>query len=278
MQFHSNILLLSSCRHIELFLAAFVLCLLELFISLLAFSQIPRYMEQCVVTPSTLSSCSLFLFHLSVPISSQHPFYSAFTQVVFLRIDSSIFSVTNRKGGFFGAITHQYSLLSFHSSFTFFPFSNPLPIICPISLFWFSSALVLLFPSDVGFLDSCWHLVVVPFLPFLPARLRWKTGALVEVLLWLLAEAVSQGAPSACLSCLSVPGPWPLTPTPLASQSCCQFTGHMCQASSPYLRPRSCLGVTVPATARAPWKRGCRQLFSSPERHRGRLDKKKWWK
>ncbi|KAJ4935347.1 hypothetical protein JOQ06_016883, partial [Pogonophryne albipinna] len=42
--------------------------------------------------------------------------------------------------------------------------------------------------------------------------------------------------------------PWPPTSTPLSPQSCCQFAGHMCQASSPYLRRRPYLGVTVPAT------------------------------
>lgn len=140
MQFHFNFLLslLSPRCHIELFLAAFLLCLLELFISLLAFSQIPRYMQQCVVTHNTLSSCSLLLSHLSVPISSPHPFYSAFTQVVCLRIYSSFLSVTNRKGVSLELLAHQNSLLSFHSSLTFFiPFSNPLSLICPISLLGF---------------------------------------------------------------------------------------------------------------------------------------------
>lgn len=141
MQFQFNLLLslLSPCCHIELFLAAFLLCLLELFISLLAFSQIPRCMPQCVVTHNTLSSCSLLLSHLSVPISSPHPFYSAFTQVVFLRIYSRFLSVTNRKRvSLEGFLAHQYSLLSFHNPLIFFlPFSNPLSIICPISLLGF---------------------------------------------------------------------------------------------------------------------------------------------
>lgn len=42
---------------------------------------------------------------------------------------------------------------------------------------------------------------------------RWKTGGLVEVLLWSLSPAVSQGAPSACLSSPSAPTP-PKTPRP----------------------------------------------------------------
>lgn len=165
-------------------------------------------------------------------------------------------SVTNVQRRSLELLAHQYGPISFYSPFTFYSpflhFSNLLSIICPIPLLGSPLPQCLSSPSDVGFLDSCWHLALVPFLPFLPARLHWMTGALVKVLLWLLAPALSQGAPSACLSSLSVPGPWPPTPTPLSSQSCCQFAGHMCQASSPYLRPRPCLGVTVPATVRAP--------------------------
>lgn len=198
--FHFNLCLslLSPHRHIEVFLASF---LSLLFISPLAISQTPRYVWQCVVTHGALSSCSLLPSHLSVPISSQHPFCSAFTQIVFLRTFSSFLSATNRKGVFFGAASPPVWFVSFHSPLTFF---LPLSIICPVSLLGFP-----LPSSYVGRLDSCWHLAAVPFLPSLPARLRWMTGALVEVLLWLLARAVSQGAPSACLSSLSVPGPWP---------------------------------------------------------------------
>lgn len=52
------------------------------------------------------------------------------------------------------------------------------------------------------------------FVPSLPAQLRCMTGALVKVLLWLLAQAISQGGPSACLSSLSVPGFLTQTPLP----------------------------------------------------------------
>lgn len=76
---------------------------------------------------------------------------------------------------------------------------------------------------------------------------------------------------------LSVPGPWPSTPTPLASATKLLSvpSPHVWGPCALYLRPRLCLGVTVPVTDRAPWKRGCRPLFSCPERHGGRLDRKK---
>lgn len=97
--FHFNLCssLLSPHRHIEVFLASF---LSLLFISPLAISQTPRYVWQCVLTHGALSSCSLLPSHLSVPISSQHPFCSAFTQIVFLRTFSSFLSATNRKRSF----------------------------------------------------------------------------------------------------------------------------------------------------------------------------------
>lgn len=60
--------------------------------------------------------------------------------------------------------------------------------------------------------------------------------------------------------------PHSLNPPSIASQSCCHFTGHMCQAPIPYLILRSCQCVTSPETVRASWKRGCRQLFRSPEK------------
>lgn len=102
--------------------------------------------------------------------------------------------------------------------FILLPFSSlQHSIICSLCLFGFPQHACSSSPSATGFLDSHWHLAVVPFLTFLPARLHWMTGALVEVLLWLLAQAFSQGAPLACLSSPSVPGPWPPTPTPLAS-------------------------------------------------------------
>lgn len=86
----------------------------------------------------------------------------------------------------------------------FLLYFDPLSIICPVpfSLSKSSSS-----ASNIGFPDFCWHLTAVLFLPLLPTRHHRMTGALVEVLLWLLALAVSQGAPSACLSFLSVPGP-----------------------------------------------------------------------
>lgn len=66
----------------------------------------------------------------------------------------------------------------------------------------------------MGLLDFSWHPV---FLPSLRARLSWMTGSLVEVLLWLLAQTISQGAPSPRLSSSSVPTPRhpPRPPTPL---------------------------------------------------------------
>lgn len=86
----------------------------------------------------------------------------------------------------------------------FLLYFNLLSIICPLPFSLsesFSSA------ADVEFPDFCWHQTAVLFLPLPPTGLHRMTGALVEVLLWLLALAVSQGAPSACLSFLSVPGP-----------------------------------------------------------------------
>lgn len=74
-------------------------------------------------------------------------------------------------------------LLSFHPhllSPLFQPTVHHLPSL-PFSL---SSTQSSSSPSDLGFLDFCWHLAAVPFLPFLPARLHRMTGALVEVLLW----------------------------------------------------------------------------------------------
>lgn len=85
-------------------------------------------------------------------------------------------------------------------------------------------------------------------------------------------RAVSQGAPSACLS--SSKCPWPLAlnihPSCLHHKAAVSSQATYVRPGALYLRPRLCLGVTVPATDRVPWKRGCRPLFSSPERHGGR--------
>lgn len=238
-----------------------------MFISLLAFSQIPWYMQQYVVTHITLSCCSLLLSHLSASIYSQHLFYSVFFP---LRMYFSILSVTNITGVSLELLAPQFNLLSINSSCHLLsPFLRP--SVHHLSNSPFNSLLTLCpsSTSDVGFFDSCWHLTVVPFLLFPPAWLHWMTRALVKVLLWFVGPGrFSRGSFSLSLfsEC-----PWPPTSTPLSPQSCCQFASHMCQASSPYLRPRPCLGVTVPATVRAPWKRGFRQSFRSPERHGRRL-------
>lgn len=159
-------------------------------------------MQQCVVTHNTLSSSSL----LSPACScSSHLLclYTAWLPHSFFHMPLSAVSSPPIKSAFL---------------FILLPFSSlQHSIICSLCLFGFPQHACSSSPSATGFLDSHWHLAVVPFLTFLPARLHWMTGALVEVLLWLLAQAFSQGAPLACLSSPSVPGPWPPTPTPLAS-------------------------------------------------------------
>lgn len=137
---------------------------------------------------------------------------------------------------------------------------------------WPSSSL-----SGMGVLDFSWHPMI---LPSLKARLHWMTGSLVEVLLWL-AQPVSQGAPSPCLSSSSVPTPQHphSPPTPLQCLTMVPSVHRPHVSERHYLRPRSCLRVTIPETVRAPWKTGSRQPFRifGKRKKRAGLEKDAWW-
>lgn len=125
--------MLSPRCHIELFLAAFfIVSFRVVYLPAGLFTDTTICAAMCCDTQHTfklLSSplspvCSYFF--TTSPSCSRYP--GCFPQTLF-----QLPFCDKHKGGFFGAISPLYSLLSFHSPLTFFlPFSNLLSIICPV--------------------------------------------------------------------------------------------------------------------------------------------------
>lgn len=230
------------------------------FVCVLAFSYIVRtnllwhwYTEHTFqVAPLSFLTC-LYLFLHKVPFLSLK--YDAF---------QLLFSPSGRqKVKVFPTIIHSIQAPFLSLTFLHFCF-NFLSITCPTTLLPLTFLLLTLghgvswfllapcgspFPSSQAQLDDwipCWGVVVVV------GPGRFSRGSFTM---------------SVFLECPHFPTPTLPSHTPplphngaVSSQTACFG------AQSPYLRPRSCLRVTIPETARAPWKTGCRQPFRSPEK------------
>lgn len=159
-------------------------------------------------------------------------------------------------------LAHHECLCSFQSLKVSLSLSNPL---CQLSIqfyFWvfilpFSVPLLFLDLTFIGMSQGC-HFASsfqLDSVEWLQSLLRCCCSCWARLFLKGLLQLVSPLQVSLALA----PRLPPCLPLP---QSCCQYTGHMCQTSSPYLRPVLCLGVTVLATVRTPLKKGEGRLFS----------------